>query len=67
MMLSLGLPFSAAVDLLGRLTSNTKNQAVKKVPMVRRTVESSGKADGLIGEVYRSMDSIFSSVVVAGR
>ena len=35
--LSFGLFLS--VDLFGRLTSNTKNQAVKKVPTVRRTVD----------------------------
>lgn len=55
--LSLG-PVLPEAPLPGRLTSNTKNQAVKNVPMVNRTVDRSGNADGLIGETYRTIESI---------
>lgn len=63
MTLSFCLPLSPllCVFLPGLLTSNTKNQAVKKVPMVSKTVASRGNADGLIGDVYRIIDSIVVS------
>lgn len=58
--------FFSLLFLLGRLTSNTKNQAVKKVPIVIRTVASIGNAAGEIGEMYRTIESILC-LWVAGR
>lgn len=42
----------------GRATSNTKNHAVKKVPMARRTVAKCGNTLGFIGDTYLDIDSI---------
>lgn len=54
--------FRSPLALLGRLTSNTKNQAVKKVPTKSRAVANMGNADGEMGLIYRTMDSIFQCV-----
>lgn len=56
--LKMTLSFLSPLFLLGRLTSNTKNHAVKKVPMVTRTVASIGNAAGEIGDIYRTIESI---------
>jgi hypothetical protein len=42
----------------GRDTSKTKNQAVKNVPIAKRTHAKCGKTAGLIGETYLVIDSI---------
>lgn len=46
-------------ELLGRETTNTKNQAVKKVPIVSNTVARCGNTEGFTGEMYRCIVSIF--------
>lgn len=40
------------------VTSYTKNQAVKKIPIPNKTKARSGNIDGFIGETYLVIDSI---------
>lgn len=49
------------LDTFGRVTTNTKNQDVKKVPIINNTVAKCGNTDGLIGNTCRDSDSIFYS------
>lgn len=43
----------------GRETSNTKNHAVKNVPIPSRTVAKCGNTAGLMGDTNLDIDSIF--------
>lgn len=45
-------------EFFGRETTNTKNQAVKKVPIVSNTVAKCGNTAGFTGETYRCILSI---------
>lgn len=40
------------------VTSYTKNQAVKNIPIPNSITANSGKTDGLTGEMYLVIDSI---------
>lgn len=45
-------------EFFGRDTTNTKNQAVKKVPIVSSTVARCGNTAGFTGETYRCILSM---------
>lgn len=51
------------LDPFGRDTTKTKNHDVKSVPMTNKTVANSGNAVGLIGDVYRTNDSILPNQI----
>lgn len=46
------------LNTFGRDTTKTKNQDVKKVPIINNTVAKCGNTDGLIGNTCRDSDSI---------
>lgn len=54
-----------SLDNLVLVTSYTKNHAVKKMPMPRRSSVRCGKTAGLIGDVYRTIDSISRLILAA--
>lgn len=50
--------FNSDLVFLLLATSYTKNQAVKNIPMPRRTMVKCGNTAGLTGDTYRDIDSI---------
>lgn len=48
----------------GRDTTKTKNHDVNSVPMTSKTVANSGNAVGLIGDVYRTNESILPNCIL---
>uniref|UniRef100_A0A034WCN1 Uncharacterized protein n=1 Tax=Bactrocera dorsalis TaxID=27457 RepID=A0A034WCN1_BACDO len=49
-----------SLEFFGRDTTKTKNQAVKKVPIVSNTVARCGNTAGFTGETYRCILSMLS-------
>lgn len=54
------LKMTPSLLFFGLDTSNTKNQAVKKVPIAKSTVAKCGNTVGFIGEMYLVIVSILS-------
>lgn len=49
-----------SLDTLVLVTSYTKNHAVKNIPIPSKSIVRCGNTAGLIGEAYRTIDSISS-------